>query len=107
MARKRKNGTGTVRLRKDDRWEGRIVIGYNENNKPITKNVLAKSKSGTGCISKINDNLFEGRYSPKVNGKRMARNVYATTREECEQKLAEMITQMKTEIVLIKQSKSA
>lgn len=64
-------------------------------------------KSGTGCISKINDNLFEGRYSPKVNGKRMARNVYATTREECEQKLAEMITQMKTEIVLIKQSKSA
>lgn len=64
-------------------------------------------KSGTGCISKINDNLYEGRYSPKVNGKRMAKNVYANTKEECEQKLAEMITQMKAEITLIKQSKSA
>lgn len=31
MARKRKNGEGTVRLRKDGRWEGRIVIGYDEN----------------------------------------------------------------------------
>lgn len=64
-------------------------------------------KSGKGCISKINDNLYEGRYSPKVNGKRMVRNIYATTREECEKKLAEMITQMKAEIELIKQSKSA
>lgn len=51
MAKKRKSGTGTVRLRKDGRWEGRIVIGYNENNKPITKNVLAKSK--TECIDKL------------------------------------------------------
>lgn len=51
MAKKRKNGTGTVRLRKDGRWEGRIVIGYNENNKPITKNVLAKSKAE--CIDKL------------------------------------------------------
>lgn len=64
-------------------------------------------KSGTGCISKINDNLYEGRYSPKVNGKRMARNVYAATREECEQKLAKMIAQMKKEIALMRQSKSA
>lgn len=64
-------------------------------------------KSGTGCISKINDNLYEGRYSPKVNGKRMARNVYAPTREECEQKLAILITEMKSEIAIIKQSKSA
>lgn len=64
-------------------------------------------KAGTGCISKINENLYEGRYSPKVNGKRMARNVYATTKEECEQKLAEMITQMKAEIALMKQSNSA
>ena len=60
-------------------------------------------KSGTGCISKINDNLYEGRYSPKVSGKRIARNVYATTREECEQKLAEMITQMKAEITAEKE----
>ena len=36
-------------------------------------------KPGIGCITKINDNLWEGRYSPKINGKRMARNVYAHT----------------------------
>ena len=28
MARKRKNGTGTIRQRKDGRWEGRAVVGY-------------------------------------------------------------------------------
>ena len=44
MGRKRKNGEGTVRLRKDGRWEGRIVIGYDENGRPKTKNVLAKTK---------------------------------------------------------------
>ena len=30
MGRKRKNGDGTVRLRKDGRWEGRVVIGYDD-----------------------------------------------------------------------------
>ena len=28
MAGKRKKGEGTVRLRKDGRWEGRVVVGY-------------------------------------------------------------------------------
>ena len=51
MARKRKNGEGTVRLRKDGRWEGRIVIGYDENGLPKTKNVLAKTKGE--CIEKL------------------------------------------------------
>ena len=56
-------------------------------------------KMGTGCISKINDNLYEGRYSPRLpNGKRMTRNIYAHTREECEEKLAEMIVEVKAEI---------
>ena len=59
-------------------------------------------KPGTGCVSKINDNLWEGRYSPKVNGKRMARNVYAHTEEECEEKLAELIKEMKVEIEKLK-----
>ena len=54
---------------------------------------------GTGCISKINDHLFEGRYSPTgADGKRIARNVYAKMREECEEKLAELIAQMNAEI---------
>ena len=51
MGRKRKNGEGTVRLRKDGRWEGRIVIGYDENGLPKTKNVLAKTKGK--CIEKL------------------------------------------------------
>ena len=44
-----------------------------------------------------------GSYSPKVNGKRMARNVYAHTEEECEEKLAEPIKEMKIEIEKLKQ----
>ena len=51
MGRKRKNGEGTVRLRKDGRWEGRVVIGYDEKGLPKTKNVLAKTK--TECVEKL------------------------------------------------------
>ena len=55
-------------------------------------------KPGTGCVSQIGEHLWEGRYSPKINGKRMARNVYAHTEAECEEKLAHMIREMKAEI---------
>ena len=59
-----------------------------------------KRRSDTGCVSEINDHLFEGRYSPKwPDGKKHARNVYAHTREECEEKLKELIVEMKAEIV--------
>ena len=44
MARKRKSGTGTIRQRKDGRWEGRAVVGYDDKDLPKTKNVLAKTK---------------------------------------------------------------
>ena len=64
MARRRKSGEGTVRLRKDGRWEGR--------------------------------------YSPNINGKRIIRNVYASSIEECEQKLAELIEKMNAEIAEMK-----
>ena len=57
-----------------------------------------RRKPGTGCISQINDHLWEGRYSPVVNGRRMARNVYAKTEAECEKKLAALIREMKAEI---------
>ena len=57
-----------------------------------------KRKPGTGCVTEINDHLFEGRYSPTwVDGKKHARNVYARTREECEKKLAVLITEMNEE----------
>ena len=61
-------------------------------------------KSGTVCITMISEHLYEGRYSPKINGKRMARNVYAKTREECEEKLAELIKTMKAEIAELKKA---
>ena len=55
-------------------------------------------KSGTGCVTMINDHLYEGRFTPRVGGKRISKNVYAKTREECEEKLAELIKTMKVEI---------
>ena len=63
-------------------------------------------KPGTGCVTQINDHLWEGRYSPKVNGKRMARNIYAPTEAECEEKLAELILQMKAEIAALRSGAS-
>ena len=51
MAKRRKRGEGSVHLRKDGRWEGRCVIGYDDKGLPITKNVLAKTK--TECVDKL------------------------------------------------------
>ena len=65
MARKRKNGEGTVRLRKDGRWEGRVVIGYDERNLPKTKNVLAKTKSE--CVEKLKQ--LQEQYAPPKSDK--------------------------------------
>ena len=64
-------------------------------------------KSGTGCVTMINDHLYEGRFTPRVNGKRISKNVYAKTREECEEKLAELIKTMKAEIAEMKKAKQA
>ena len=55
-------------------------------------------KPGTGCITEINDHLFEGCYSPMwVDGKKRGFNVYAKTREEVEVKLEELIVEKKAE----------
>ena len=48
---KRKNGEGTVRLRKDGRWEGRVVIGYDDKGNPKTKSVLAHTKGE--CVERL------------------------------------------------------
>ncbi len=50
MAKKRKNGEGMLRKRSDGRWEARVVIGYDENNLPRTKNVTAVNKEK--CLEK-------------------------------------------------------
>ena len=65
-------------------------------------------KPGTGCVTMIHDPLYEGQFSPRVNGKRISKIIYATTREECEEKLAELIKTMKAEIAeMKKQAKHA
>ena len=71
MAKRRPSGDGMVRLKKENQWEGRIVVGHKQNG----------------------DSIFRYAY-----GKRMARNIYAPTREECEEKLAILIKEMKAEI---------
>ena len=58
-----------------------------------------RRKAGTGCITQINEKLWEGRYSPVwPDGKKRARNVFAHSEEECEKLLAELIAGMKAEI---------
>ena len=52
----------------------------------------ASARSTTTCLKAAN--------SPKwPDGKKHARNVYAHTREECEEKLKVLIVEMKAEIV--------
>ena len=64
--------------------------------KPYTPKIR---KPGTGCVTMINDHLYEGRYTPtNAYGKRESHNIYAKTREECEEKLAELIVQVKAQI---------
>ena len=58
-----------------------------------------RRRPGTGCVSQINDHLWEGRYSPVwPDGKKHPRNIYTHTAEECEEKLAAMILEVKAEI---------
>ena len=54
-------------------------------------------KRGTGSVHQVSKNVWEGRYTPTVNGKRIARNIYADSEEECEKKLEELIKDMKAE----------
>ena len=37
MGKRRKKGEGSIRQRKDGRWEGRVVVGYDEKACPGQK----------------------------------------------------------------------
>jgi hypothetical protein len=54
-------------------------------------------RPGTGSVHQVSKNVWEGRYTPTVNGKRIARNIYANSVEECEKKLETLIKEMKAE----------
>ena len=45
MPKRRANGEGNIRKRKDGRWEGRYTAEYDANGKAITKNVLGKTQA--------------------------------------------------------------
>ena len=45
MPKRRANGEGSIRKRKDGRWEGRYTAGYDKDGKVITKNVLGKTQA--------------------------------------------------------------
>ena len=47
MAKRRANGEGNIRKRKDGRWEGRYTAGHDENGKAIYKNVLGRTQAET------------------------------------------------------------
>ena len=71
------------------------------------KPVMSRRRAGTGCISSKGPNLWEGRYSPMwIDGKKHSRNVYAHTREECEEKLKVLIVEMKAELAELKRQKA-
>ena len=47
--------------------------------KPFEPYKPPRRRPGTGCISQINEKLWEGRYSPKwIDGKRISSNIYAS-----------------------------
>ena len=46
MAKRRANGEGNIRKRKDGRWEGRYTAGFDpDTGKRITRNVLGKTQT--------------------------------------------------------------
>ena len=60
MAKRRTRGDGSLHLRKDGRWEGRYVVGYDDKGLPVTKNVLAKTKSECAAkLAQLRDTLKE------------------------------------------------
>ena len=66
-----------------------------------------RRRPGTGCVSQLREHLWEGRYSPVwPDGKKHSRNVYAHTREECEEKLKGLILEIKAEIAALRSGAS-
>ena len=61
---KRAKGTGTLRKRKDGRWEGRLFLGKDENGKNQYKTVTSMKKSE--CQRKL-DTIIEENEKRKRN----------------------------------------
>lgn len=80
-----------------------VLCGPSGNRFQALRNGILELCQDIGCITQINDHLFEGHYSPMwINDKKHSRNVYAHTREECEEKLKVLIVEMKAELAELK-----
>ena len=62
MAKRRKQGSGTVRKRSDGRWEARVVVDYDEKGLPKTKTAVAKTRRE--CMDKLK--ALQEEYGPPV-----------------------------------------
>lgn len=72
-------------------------------SEPFHPYKLTRRKPGTGCITQVSPNCYEGKYTPRLpNGARFIKSVYAPTYDECEAKLAELIAQVKPEVERMK-----
>ena len=70
-----------------------------EKPKPFKPYKRKYRRSGTGGIYKLNDHLYEGRYTPtNAQGKREVHTVYAKTKEECDALLEKMIAEVRKRI---------
>lgn len=65
--RRRKKGTGAVRLRKDGRWEGRLIVGRDIFGKPQIKYVMAKTKEE--CEEKVSGLQAQYQLTPARSAK--------------------------------------
>ena len=64
MPKRRANGEGNIRKRKDGRWEGRYTVGHDpETGKSIIKNVLGKTQAAS-CKRKPRRVSDGGSYQP-------------------------------------------
>ena len=66
MPKRRANGEGNIRKRKDGRWEGRYTAGYDQTGKRLIKNVLGKRRPKSRRNSKPRSAKASGWTYPKL-----------------------------------------
>ena len=60
MAKRRANGEGNLRKRKDGRWEGRIVVGHKQNGDPIFRYIYADTQKELTAKLRQNITAYQG-----------------------------------------------
>ena len=78
MPKKRANGEGNIRKRKDGRWEGRYTAGHDpKTGKQIFKNVLGKTQA------EVKEKLKKAlKQSQKINISRTGKYTFSLWMEE-------------------------